>query len=513
MNIIKILADVLTEAAKNEQVPDVRFKMNNSLGEEAAKLSGIASIQQADESNENRINRYLAEIVGAVDSETGEIKDLENIEFVNEICESISDKVSERLKATTAKLRTIHSEVTKLSNEINDRYNKTIAADPFLAKHVAEKDVVVFDYPEMRYDVLSNLGGVKNTVAYVIGEADSDETAMVLKSKFVNVIGKFASRKLITDFLETVQISKEQREEAVTKVCEQDDSLIASNVDDVIKIIANVQSLNSMSKRLVKTFEIDNGMESTIQGISIIADYKKPVQKIVASLSEMGIEIPANNVQFVDDMCDLCGFVVQFHRVNTFKGTILFRNKTLNPDRIKDMEAKQLTMQDLAQHVTYRYKNIDMPLTGVSLESLEQSKERIDNEVAKAESQNKIRIEAGLHDAKHKAFMIVMNEFLSQDEFSDKVVDVGSLRSYLVSCANKITNEGSSCEDVIYVIMEKLLYKNDFVMVLRKQLGMDYVKAVASNSKLSASDMAEVNAVVYARLLTEYMKSQFMECA
>lgn len=511
MNIVKILAEVLADAAKKEELPSVRFKMNNSLGEEVAKLSGVSSTQQSEESNEERVNRYLAEITGAIDSETGEAKDLENVEFVNEICEAISDKVADKLTAATDKLRSIHEEVTKLTKAIETKYNKTIGADPFLAKHLNGN--VSFDFPQMRYDALDNLGGIKNTIAYVISESDSDESAMSMKSKFVNVVGKFAARKLDADKLATVKLTKEQRTEAVEKVCEQDSELLSGNVEEVIKIISSAQSLKSLSKRAVKTFEGDNGMESTILGLSIIADYKKPVQKITTVLSEMGVEIPESTVQFIDDLSDLCGFAVQFHRVNTFNKTILFRNKTINPDLVKDMEAKSLTMQDLAQHVSYKYKSYELPLAGVSLESLEQSKDRIDNEVAKAESQNKVRIDAGIHDAKHGAFVMTMMEYLDQDEFNDKITDTKSLRSYLVSCANKVTNEGASCEDVIYLIMEKLLYRNDFVMVLRKQLGMDYVKAVASNKKLSASDMAEVNAVVYARLLTEYMKSQFIECA
>ena len=59
--------------------------------------------------------------------------------------------------------------------------------------------------------------------------------------------------------------------------------------------------------------------------------------------------------------------------------------------------------------------------------------------------------------------------------------------------------------------MENLLYKNDFVMVLRERLGMEYIDAVAANESLSAADIAKVNLDVYASLVTAYMKVQFME--
>lgn len=511
MTIVEILAGVLSEAAKNEGIPNIRFKMNNSLGEEVTKLISGGDSSPSGESDTDSINRFMAEIAGAVDNETGEAKTLDGVVFSNEVCETISDAIANHMKSSTERLRNIHKEVTTLSERIKETYNKIIGSDPFLAKHVSDNSQVKFDFPEMRYDVLNELGGIKNTTAYVISEVDGEESAMSVKSKFINVIGKFAARKLNAETLPKITVDSKIRTEIVNAICEDDDSILPGNLDAIAKVVFSTQALGSVAKRLVATFEKDSGTDATVRGLSTISDYRKNSVKLAEALEEKGIEVPEATLQFINDLTDLCGYVVQYHRINTFNTTVLFRTRTLNPDLKPEMEKRNLSMQDLAQHVQYRYKDYELPGVGVSIDSLEQSKERIDKDVAKMESQNKVRIDAGLHDATHKAFISTMTDYLRQDDVKEQVGNAEDFKSYLISCANKITNEGASSEDVIYLIMENVLYRNDFVMVLREKLGMSYVKAVASNEELSADDMAEVNAVVYARLITEYMKSQFME--
>lgn len=511
MTIVQILAEVLADAAKSEEIPNVRFKLNNDLGEEVIKIAGGADTQPSDESDEECVNRLVAEIVGAVDPETGKAGSLEGVDFINAVAEKVSDLVASKMKATTDKLRIIHGEVSNLSDNIKNKYNTILAADPFLAKYAAEDSEVFLSFPKMRYDALNDLGGIKNTVAYVISEADSDEKAMSVPSKFINVIGKFAARKLKVDELTSVELPVAKRKEIVAKVNQENSEFIESNLEDVAKVMVSAQSLKALTNRLISTFEKDTPMVCTTTGLSVISDYRKACSVLATAMDAEGITIPEYTLQFINDLTDLCGYVVQFHRVNTFATTVLFKDKSLNPDMEKELNSKSLTIQDVAQHVQHRYRDFELPGTGISIDSLEQNKERIDKEVKDSESKNKVKINAGLHDATHKAFVGTMMDYLAQDLFSQQLGDVGDLRSYIVSCANKITNEGMSCEDTIYVIMENLLYKNDFVMVLREHLGMDYVKAVASNKELSADKIAEVNATVYARLITEWMKIQFME--
>lgn len=511
MTTLQILAEVLSNAADEKQIPSVQFKMNNDLSDEVLKLTGVVQSQSAEESNAQIINRYLAEIAGAIDEETGEAKSVEGVEFTNEVCEKISDVIASRMKDVTDKLRAIHTEVTNVSKDISDKYNKIIASDPYLAKHLNDEASVTFDYPSMRFDALEDLGGIKNTIAYVLSEAGSDQSAMQLNSKFINAMGKFTARKLTDDSINDIEVSNTLRKQVVDTVLTENSGLIEDHVDKVAKVIVNAQSLKGLRNRSLRTIESGTPTEVVIECIGTISDYRKTTKLLVDAFNKVDVDVPEGNINFINDLTDMCGVAVQYHRVNTFANTVLFKNKTLNPDTVKSIESKGLSVKDIAQHVQYRYKNYELPSTGVTIEALEQGKERIDADVAKFSSQNKVRVEAGLHDAKHNAFMQVVSEYLAQPQFKDKVAGEGSLRSYLVTCAKKYTDEGSSCEDVIYLIMEKLLYRDDFTMTLRKNLGMDYVRAVATNKNLSASDMAEINAVVYARLITDYMKTQFME--
>lgn len=511
MNTLQILAEVLTDAEKNEAVPQLRFKSSNSLNEEVIRLSGMATVNPTEESDTDRVNRFVAEITQSVDDETGEPSKLEDAIFTNEMCDRIASIVADKMTTATAKLRVIHNEVTALTSDITKRYNRTVSSDPFLAKYANENAEADIDYLTMGYDALELLGGIKNTVAYVLNESGASEDTMVLESKFKNVVGKFANRKLLTNDLVGVVLTKEQKTEIVEKTNVANKALLVDTVRTVLNVMVNDSSMKAIRNRVVRTIERDEATKVTVEMLAIVSDYRKTVGAIAKVMDDMELDVPESTTQFFNDLTDLCGFSVHWHRINTFQNTVLFKNRTLNPDLESKLSDEKLTLQDIAQHIQFRYRDFELPSGGITLSTLAQGKERIAKEVEKETSSRKVRVDAGLHDAKHNAFMGTMIDFLDQDENREQIGSIASVRSYVVSCANKVTNEGSSCEDVIYLVMEKLLYRDDFVMVLREQLGMDYVNAVATNKNLSAADVATVNSVVYARMITEYMKTQFME--
>lgn len=518
MNELEIILDLLIDARGQEKEPVATFKTNNILFEEVARIVGSADCASATETDAQRMERWLIDIASTVNGGAPtEEQSLKDVQIMNEIMEQISDKFAEKISTATGTLRSIKNDVSALTKAIAERKNQIIAVDPFLSSHVnIPEPTIEFDaFPFAELDVA---GGQSALFAYVTDTTgQTTPTALQSRSSFELAFEKFATIKLGDNaVLNSIELSQEQKESIIDAVNAANKDILADPIRNTLTAIINPSTLQRVKSRMLLNAKQLETTEACLEMIALISTYRIIGKKLAAEMIKQDVvseKITAfeQNLQFTDDMTDLAAFFVQWHRINTFKDTVMFRNKTVNPDKLEEMKKANVSMLELARHQRYHFGDQAMPTTGISLTALLNNKDRVRSEVEKTNSQIEIRVKAGTIRAEQDAFFKVMFEYFTSAGNATRVTMTDELSKMVRHKSTIMAEKGAACEDVLYDVIIRMLYHNDFVSILHKHLGVEYMKAVAMNKSLNANDIAMTNAGVYAAMVTDFMCTMFME--
>lgn len=485
--------------AKDEHnpLPARIFKSNNILFEEVLKACGLADQQMTSESEEERINRWQKEV-----------SDLYGNETFGLVAESLAEKISGAKEVISG----VKEMVTSLASDIESKCNTYIASDPFLHKHYkpVKADVSFDPFP---YEVLSLTGPVNNLRDYVYGEVGLQEYDINSRSHFNVAMEKFAASKLKDDRVDDIEVSKEIKEAIIEEVNKKNDHLLANVIRNTVNLLVSKKQLIAMKNRMMNAYKRTETTEACIMMLGHISDIRGCSQEIMRVVSAMefgsALETFSNNISFTDDCTDLCAFYVSWHRTNTFKETVLFRNKMINPDLQARCKEEGIEPVDVARHVNKIYGSITMPTTGATLKSICEQKERIAKKVERESSQLEIRIRAGVAEKKRNAFFSVVHEWLSNSD-NENVPTGSELVRFVKRRAADLVSKDTPVEDELYNICMKVMHKDTFVSTLYKRLGMEYHRMVADNKNITVGDIAMTNLSTYAELITEFISERFM---
>ena len=518
MNELEIILDLLIDTSGQAKEPVVGFKTNNVLYEEVLRIVGPADVANSTETDAQRMERWLKDIAAAINGgETTDDISLKDAKIMNDILEKVSDKFAEKISTATGTLRSIKTDVSALAAEIENRKNQIIAVDPFLSQHVNVPEPNI-EFDEFPFAVLAPTGGQSALFAYVT-DVTGQKTPGALKSRssFELAFEKFATVKLGENAdLRSIDLSQEQRDAIVDAVNTANKDILADPIRQTLNAMINPTTLARVKGRMLINAKQMETTEACLEMISLISTYRVIGKKLAAEMVKQEV-VPEKitafevNLQYTDDMTDLAAFFVQWHRVNTFKDTVMFRNRTINPDKLEEMSKANVSMLELARHQKYHFGDHAMPTAGISLTALVANKDRVREEVEKKDSQTEIRVKAGTIEAEQNAFYKVMFGYLTSEANATKVNMTDELSKLVKHKATIMAEQGAACEDVIYDVIIRMLYHNDFVAVLHKHLGVEYMKAVATNKTLNANDIAMTNAGVYANMVTDFICTMFME--
>ncbi len=493
MNNIELITALLIALQKTNAIPSCEFKKNSPLYNDILLMANISNSVHPTEQEKTLITRWMNDISTSYD----DIKP-----NIDSITTALSNKILDGIQT----LSNVKKLVKELTIDIEDDINRHISLDPKLDKEINENNVE-FTFDVYDFSMLNTLGSKQSIIDHVTNSVLSANTSLSPIAQFNVVKGKYLNTILGIEKLESrLSLDPEIKDNIIDTVNAKDENTTKDMVNHVLTTIldgSKTQRLRNTIERMVRV-EVDPN-ELFFYFASFISDFSNILPLLIKELNENKIDITdiSKNIKTIETLMEYGAYYIYYHRDTTFADTILFTNDTKNPDMVKKCEDGAISNKDIAQHKSILVKNIPMSKVGLTLTRVLNNKERVDKLFKKEEQSDKIYTTVTIAKYKKEAIVRVLNNYFKNN---GDIVSVDKL----IHKANHIVRTNVPITDIVYNTIIDVLHKDSMVEMLYKELGIGYAKLLDESSEVSEIKVAETNMVIYAEIITKFIKKHML---
>lgn len=458
---IEMTTKILQEIVNKDMFPSVRFKPESPLGFAIASICATTA-RKPEESDTDFIARTVEEFVSNSNA------------VVEQQIEDIAETIANGMFGSIRKIRDLHKTVDSLTEAIEKQVTAAIALDPKLNKLLNEQDTD-FSYATMDYSAVDEMG-LRDSIIGGMNELVHKPT-VITTDAYKSVMERYVSMRIANTEFKTIAISPEARKELLDAL--EGENGTREDLASVLNILTNENACAGFVTRSnrLPVFAPDY-TKPMFDSIATIAKYGKALSKVIKKLVEMDI-IPSENDGNYDQayaVIEKYLYFVHYHRVITFKDTVLFNNSVLNGDMVEEMKAKGLTPEYIARYIRVLYKGeLHNPL-GATLTSLEDNKDKIEKLYAETQAADDLYAKMELAKIKARAFSFVVNNYL--EKLNIKAFD------FVSGVATKFMEYSTPVDELLYTVLINTQEKDTIVNKLHDQLGKAYSDLVVKNPEL-----------------------------
>lgn len=500
-------AEIFFEAIRSPgaSIKGFNLTLNSSLGMEAFRICLNNDSVQEGEKEEVRAHAWIREAGKSIKGSN--LKSLSDVSIQTEELSKVAKAFTTKLAKGIENLKQVRSEVEGLVRKIEEVKEKNIATNPLTSKLAKNVD---FNYEVFPFAKLEVCGNERSLINYICSVAEVNNTYFNERATFIVIRDRFPAREFKKYETTDVSLSKEVMDKAVAQVV-KDTSLDEATVRNVILTLTSKDELTNLGGSIVTYTKDEYTTAACLKLISIVDNYRRisaSLDNVLTGLNEKPDSLSAN-LMFTDVITDFAAASVVFHKNTTFKNTVLMNNNTLNPSVKAQADKEGYTNKDIALYVKQVLDGKNDRETGVTLPSLQLTKDSVTTLTVEEEAKNKGYIENIKRDAYQQAFIEVMGDWLAVPVNSVKANLVTTPRSFAASRSEFILTKQGSLEDSLYSFVLDLTHRGSFEGMIHGRLESAYVKAIAMGVEHTAETIGLINASVYAEITTEFIVSNF----
>jgi hypothetical protein len=473
---IALIKNVIKYLVENDRLPSIEFRDETVIG---ALLKNIASttIVNPGETPSQSADRWVDELFANMDENLA----AELAEIANVTATGLLNAVNE--------IKTIQSVVEGLCQKIDKIVDRGVSLDPELAK-ILDKGSVEVNYQSINYaplDVMGNSKSVSYGMFEFMGIAGTAQ-----RQGYISVIERYVQMKK-AGTIEDFAVSETDTKAIIDSVVASTPSATVESVTDALSILTTKVRLDTLMINCSRnTQPAANQTENMFEALRIVDRYATVLIKLQDELIRRDYKKASelSNFKSFYAVLEVYHFFVNYHRENTFNGTILFTNQYLNTDVINQAKEAMITNEDIARHISVVYNNKLVVGTGLALSAVIADKANVLLKFKNATSKNELYAKLQLAQMHKSATMKVMGEYLESLGIRDS--------KYIDAKTDQLILTGISVEDLLYGIIITKNYMGTIVDVLHNKLGTALRDVVIQNPDVSGD-------IVHVKMLSVYV--------
>jgi hypothetical protein len=480
--------------------PSVDVRDNSDLSLELIRATSGESIGSDGESEASKASRWLSEISNNMDPA-----------FIDDLATSFAKAIDR----TNDNLKQVGGYVEDLVKQIADRRQKLIAADPFLVANLGKDlgTIVYEDYPFWKLDACGPKLPLINYVVETCEITNFDPTSALSRDI---VIDKFQLKELKLGVNADIKVDPTVLADFISKVNTANKDLLASDIEITVKALMSYTALKSITNNVDANARDTNYDTACLNLLNTIGTYRGVCRRLDKSLNDFSLTAAqlaqfSKNLAYLEAVTDLAGFVVYWHRANTFGGTYLMRCGMVNPDVRAQAVKVGITDTDAAKYLAIKRNGRIISANGILLQAIIDNKVEVDSTSSAMDAQRLLRLNSALTIVNRESFQQIVSAWFKTGPIASRTLHIPNVDAYVAHKSNYMTDKAMPLEDVLYNVIINELYKGEFEGVLYERAGLAYVKMIASNPNADASVITAVNVGVYTELIAEFMYKKFMK--
>ena len=356
------VTQVVTNLIAADCLPTLGFSSNTTIG---GLLMAYPSNRQADLNNVEAATVWLNELY----SRPNELLDVELDLIAASLVKGIKDAIDQ--------IKVINSVVSDLSKKIDEHINNSIALDPKLASLLANQANQPV-YASIDLSGLDNLSGfTPDAVVESMGFAEGTPKSIM----YARILDVYMTKNIkeLGDIV--IDEAKEDDGQSIAEMVNQllGDKCTIDDVNYVLQLLTSANRISGLVERTKKTFTFETPIRGLMYALETLRTIGPVLDTLYSKLNVHGYSYAEldNNYRAVTTILELCYYFVEYELKERYSDTVLMPNGMLNPRMLKTYTTSGMTMLDLARHVEYIYGARTLPMAGVTMQQLEEAREKV----------------------------------------------------------------------------------------------------------------------------------------
>lgn len=505
---------LMMEYVKANKIPAIKFAENSSLKDAFRSICGNGTDCSPAITDEAALGAYIDQIAASQNNELTKGMAFAELDKLIDIC---ANKINDSM----AILRSLKDEVTIVAGDINNKLNDSLARDPVMSAYM-QKTTLQTEYSVVSWQdilLLSPERVIVRAINQLTGQQDVDScnrNTLLLAIQRLPFVNKSVSTGVYADLALSPENRKKMIDTIQATFCQPGitSAVLVEDVAIAVDIITNAGKARRFMDSVVKNV---SGQMPSIDCCIVLLKYIRILQPICNALrqgtfelDEVGTNSMLANIKAVQQYLEVAAYYLIIHRYSSFRDGLVLSNLMLNPDNYEDFKSKGGDTIMIAHHLAARYKNVKLPIPGVTGDSILTTasaiKAAVDRDMVTAGQRATI--------AKNDATLGAMKHVLTEYIIKFKAAHPGMLItvdadviSYL---ANQTVIKGISIEDTVYDMLINLSYAGSFVQTIYQRLGSAYFKGLAATATISEHDARMIEGNVFIDLITTFLIDRFV---
>ncbi len=479
----ELLKKIILSMVENNALPPFNFKQGTPIADMVAAVSGSSS-RKPDESDVDMVGRWMDNLM----SQDNHMLDVQ----INEISKNLTDGIL----GISRVLRSLHGEVSDITQKIEKIVDLGISINPALAASLNGKEIE-HDYMPVDFSILECMG-TKDTVmeamSAVVGINDA-----VSRMAYLAVGERYIQMQAPGEPVD-IDVSSDDKKDVLAAVNAAGTSWDKDSVASAFTLLTSAtrsKSFVSTVTRLVAP-SVDKTV-SMMSALQLLQTYGKTIVKVQDALIAKGYDVAATapNLKRAYAALEVLFFYVQYQRTTAFADTLVFNNLMRNPDLVEAGRGANISDLEIARYIAVKHHGKLLVATGATLSSITTTRKEVAELFEKEKAADEVFTTLEVAKIRRRAFNTVVSEYLESIGQADGVFVEGS--------SDNLLRTKATVDETVYAVLIAKLYANTMVGAVHARLGLAYSEAVKDNPSIDMIQLNEKTLEAYLSIVVELM--------
>ena len=428
----------------------------------------------------------------------------------------IADKFAEKLSKAYENLKTVHETVTRLTADIQNETRNRIAADPVLAATETDIHSNVKLKPVL-WDLIRDVS-VPGTITKVLNDSNIHEELTKDNTHRIHLWAvnclPFANKEHEVE-LNPLHLHKKKACAMIQAVCHRLKNVLSPEITRtcVAHILNMSHDKGVKAVVAIRNFVNGENLDRINDMLNMIRVYNLVIPQMTADVMDVAASTQAEIDKRRDIMqryIDMTAMMCNHYRCETWKDAILVPGMQVNQDNWREFcETDKKPIQAnphlaLLQYKTRVYADSAIPVSGILMENVVKSCDKISKEAYEEASSHIMQCNARKKDIFRDVFCEIVNRWIADSgAYSFERMASGEPKRYVAAVYN--SNQDDAVENMLYRIILDVKYRDTLEMKIQNGLRDEYKKLVLSAESIDERDSLNVDQKVIATIVSNFL--------